>query len=101
MAGVWDPMGKRRHWNPYFSRNLNDWEIEMVEGFLLRLHGKNIRRDEEDGMECMDARKEKFSNHSTLLWSRKDHKFSLQGVFGILWFLGQGFLHGKLLGAMF
>ncbi|RVW72696.1 Autophagy protein 5 [Vitis vinifera] len=36
---------------------LNDWEMERVEAFLLRLERKTMRRDEEDKMEWMDARK--------------------------------------------
>ena len=49
---------------------LNDWEMERVEAFLSRLERKTMRRDEEDKMEWMDARKCKFSIKSpyTFWW---------------------------------
>ena len=35
-------------WVPCFSRSFNDWEVESVERFLLKLQAKMVYRDEED-----------------------------------------------------
>ena len=35
-------------WAPHFSRWHNDWEVDIVECFLLRLQGRRVCRDEED-----------------------------------------------------
>lgn len=39
------------HWNPLFSKNLNDWETKRVEAIFLRLQNKVVRRNEKDKME--------------------------------------------------
>ena len=35
-------------WAPHFSRLLNDWEMDMVECFLLSLQKRSMCREEED-----------------------------------------------------
>ena len=34
--------------NPQFSRSFNDWEVEVVERFLLTIQGKRLVIDMED-----------------------------------------------------
>ena len=58
---ICDQQREGGHWNPHFSRNLNDSEVERFNVFLLRLQGKAMRRDEKDGLKWMDAEKGKFS----------------------------------------
>ena len=36
---------EKGHWNPYFSRQLNDWELENVEQFFSRFQGKVVNRE--------------------------------------------------------
>ena len=40
---VWDDMGEGGHWNPHFIRHLNDWELDNVEDFFLRIQGKSVK----------------------------------------------------------
>ncbi|RVX07194.1 Isopentenyl-diphosphate Delta-isomerase II [Vitis vinifera] len=35
-------------WNPCFSRNLNDWELDNVEACFSRLQGRFMKREEKD-----------------------------------------------------
>lgn len=78
VVDVLDQQGEDGRWNPFFSRNLNDWEMERVVDFLLRLRGKVVGRDEEDVVEWMDAKKGKFSNKFFYnFWGRKEQRSSL------------------------
>ena len=44
VTDVWVQLGQRGHWNPYFSRPLNDWEVDEVVDLFLRLHGLVVDR---------------------------------------------------------
>ena len=37
VSDVWSPDGVGDCWTPLFSRAFNDWEIEMVERFMLKI----------------------------------------------------------------
>lgn len=41
-------LGSSGCWTPRFSRNLNDWEIDIVEQLLLRLKDKTMIGGRED-----------------------------------------------------
>ena len=47
-------------WNPCFSRSFNDWEVEEVESFLGRLHGKKVCGDVEDMVFWTETKSGKF-----------------------------------------
>ena len=59
----WDPLveGGWGGWNPCFSRSLNDWEVDEVESFLRRLHGKKVCDDVEDVEFWTETKSERFS----------------------------------------
>ena len=48
MAEVWVASGEEGGWNPCFSRPFNDWEMEIVERFLVTLQGKKVVTNMED-----------------------------------------------------
>ena len=37
VSDIWSPDGVGDGWTPIFSRAFNDWEIEMVEHFMLKI----------------------------------------------------------------
>ena len=47
VADCWDSLGEEGGWNPRFSRPFNDWEVEVVERFLLTIQGKRLNADVE------------------------------------------------------
>ncbi|KAL6332055.1 hypothetical protein AAG906_020734 [Vitis piasezkii] len=61
VADVWNFEGERGGWAICFSRSFNDWEVERVECFLLKIQAKRVYRDEEDRMLWMPLRCGKFS----------------------------------------
>ena len=61
MEDVWNSSADGDCWAPCFSRWLNDWEVEIVECFLLRLQGWRVCRDEEDKLLWTGPKNEKFS----------------------------------------
>ena len=50
VVDIWDSSTQRGRggWNPCFSRPFNDWEVDMLESFLVQLHGKRVCGDVED-----------------------------------------------------
>ncbi|RVW40614.1 Retrovirus-related Pol polyprotein from transposon RE1 [Vitis vinifera] len=48
VSDVWNPDGVGDGWTPLFSRALNDWEIEMVERFMLKIQPFRMQREIED-----------------------------------------------------
>ena len=66
MADVWDPLAERGS-SPYFSRALNDWEVEEAERFLEHLHGKRALGDVEDMVVWTETKSGKFSAKSLYL----------------------------------
>ncbi|RVW92306.1 putative ribonuclease H protein [Vitis vinifera] len=45
---VWSPNDVGDGWTPLFSRAFNDWEIEMVERFMLKIQAFRVQREDED-----------------------------------------------------
>ena len=45
---VWNPSSDEGCWAPCFSRRLNDWEVEIVEHFLLGSQGRRVCKDIDD-----------------------------------------------------
>ena len=45
---VWNPVGDGDGWTPLFARAFNDWEIELVELLLQKIHAFRVQREEED-----------------------------------------------------
>ena len=58
---VWNPDGVRDGWTPLFSRALNDWEIEMVERFMLKIQIFRVQREDEDKVVWIASRSGDFS----------------------------------------
>ena len=54
MADLWNQSYVSGYWTPCFSRNLNNWEIDIVEYFLLRLQDKTVNKKVEDKMIRLD-----------------------------------------------
>ncbi|RVW39477.1 Transposon TX1 uncharacterized 149 kDa protein [Vitis vinifera] len=66
---VWNPDGVGDGWTPLFSRELNDWEIEMVEQFMLKIQAFKVQRENEDKVVWTTSRSGDFSiksQYSTL-----------------------------------
>ena len=84
MADIWKPLveGGWGGWNPCFSRAFNDWEVEEVESFMERLHGKRVRGDVEDMVFWTKTKSgSSQSNPFTMLLSRAALLFFLQVAF--------------------
>ncbi|RVX11631.1 hypothetical protein CK203_015892 [Vitis vinifera] len=45
---VWSPRRCWDGWTPLFSRAFNDWEIEMVERFMLKIQAFRVQREDEE-----------------------------------------------------
>lgn len=54
----WNPGKRGMDWNPCFSRNLNDWELDNVEACFSRLQGRFMTREEKDRVIRMVSRNE-------------------------------------------
>ena len=48
VSDVWSPNNVEDGWTPLFSRAFNDWEIEMVERFMLKIQAFRVQREDED-----------------------------------------------------
>lgn len=48
MADGRDYDSTRGGWKPCFTRPLNDWELEEVDHFLIRIQGKKVHGGQED-----------------------------------------------------
>ena len=51
---------ERGHWNPCFTRALNDWKVDKVEDLFLRLQGKTVDSVGEDTIVWMNLYNNKF-----------------------------------------
>ena len=51
-------------WNPWFIRQLNDWELEEVDIFFERLYDYAISMDTEDSVKWVDTKSGIFSVRS-------------------------------------
>ena len=58
---MWNPDGVGDGWTPLFSRALNDWEIEMVERFMLKIQPFRVQREVEDKVVWTASRSGVFS----------------------------------------
>ena len=83
VADVWNFEGERGGWAICFSRSFNDWEVERVECFLLKIQAKRVNRDEEDRMLWMPLRCGKFSVKS--LYSILEPKDPTLFLRNIIW----------------
>ena len=61
VADVWDSSREDGGWSPVFLRHFKDWEVEMVERFLLFLHNKKIRSFQEDRLLLKETMTDGFS----------------------------------------
>ncbi|RVW34912.1 putative ribonuclease H protein [Vitis vinifera] len=61
VSEVWNPDGVGDGWTPLFSRALNDWEIEMMEQFMLKIQAFRVQREIEDKMVWTASRSGAFS----------------------------------------
>ena len=48
MVDLWEHRGEGGNWNFHFVRNLNDWELGVMECFLSKLQGHSVKRERED-----------------------------------------------------
>lgn len=48
VADLWEQREGGGDWNFRFARNLNDWELDTMERFLLKLQGQLVNREEEE-----------------------------------------------------
>ncbi|RVX02510.1 LINE-1 reverse transcriptase-like [Vitis vinifera] len=61
VSEVWNPDGGGDGWTPLFSRALNDWEIEMMEQFMLKIQAFRWQREIEDKLVWTASRSGAFS----------------------------------------
>ncbi|RVW28777.1 hypothetical protein CK203_089255 [Vitis vinifera] len=50
VSEVWNPIGDGDGWTPLFTRAFNDWEIDLVERLLQKIHAFRVQREEEDSV---------------------------------------------------
>ena len=48
VSEVWNPVGDGDDWTPLFARAFKDWEIDLVERLLQKIHAFEVQREEED-----------------------------------------------------
>ncbi|RVW82306.1 putative ribonuclease H protein [Vitis vinifera] len=48
VSEVWNPVGDGDGWTPLFARAFNDWEIDLVERLLQKIHAFRVQREEEN-----------------------------------------------------
>ncbi|RVW85068.1 hypothetical protein CK203_037606 [Vitis vinifera] len=80
--GCVEPRWCRGWLDPLFSRAINDWEIEMVERFMLKIQVFRVQREDEDKVVWTTSRSGDFSVKSLLLLEPEDLLCSLMIVFG-------------------
>ena len=61
VSDVWNPDGVGDGWTPSFSRVFNDWEIEMVERFMLKIQAFRVQREDEDKVVWTTSKSGAFS----------------------------------------
>ena len=80
---MWKPNGVGDGWTPLFSRALNDWEIEMVERFMLKIQPFRMQREIEDKVVWTASRSGVFSVQ--LLYSILEPGGSALFPYGSIW----------------
>ena len=83
VSDVWNPDGVGDGWTPLFSRALNDWEIEMVEWFMLKIQAFRVQREDEDKVVWAASRSGVFSVKS--LYSILEPGGSALFPYGSIW----------------
>nr|CAN82017.1 hypothetical protein VITISV_003416 [Vitis vinifera] len=69
VSEVWNPVGDGDGWTPLFARAFNDWEIDLVEHLLQKIHAFRVQREEED----------------RVIWTASnDGAFSIKSLYSIL-----------------
>lgn len=68
---------------PSFSRALNDWELDLVECFLLSLQGRSVWGEEEDKVIWIGSKNEKFSVKA--LYSTLETKSTMSFPATVIW----------------
>ena len=48
VSEVWNFVGDGDGWTPLFTRVFNDWEIDLVERLMQKIHAFRVQREEED-----------------------------------------------------
>ncbi|RVW63723.1 putative ribonuclease H protein [Vitis vinifera] len=80
---VWSPDDVGDGWTPIFSRAFNDWEIEMVERFMLKIQAFRVQREDKDKMVWTASKSGAFSVKS--LYSMLEPGGSLLFPCGSIW----------------
>lgn len=80
---IWDSTGEEGDWNPWFSKPFNDWQVEMVERFLLKIQGKRLISDLENRVLWKETKDEKFSIKS--LYSALELRYVILFPRSIIW----------------
>ena len=63
---MWDPSIEGGCWSLHFSRPFNNWEVDLVEQFLLTIQGKRVSTDLEE----------------RVLWKKtQDRNFSIKSLY--------------------
>ena len=83
MAEVWVASGEEGGWNPRFSRPFNDWEMEIVERFLVTLQGKKVVTNMEDRVQWEEAKDGLFSVKS--FYSTLEGSSAVPFPYSIIW----------------
>ncbi|RVW76305.1 ATP-dependent DNA helicase Q-like 4A [Vitis vinifera] len=61
VSDVWNLDGVGDGWTPLFSMAFNDWEIEMVERFILKIQAFRVQREDEDKVVWTTSKSGAFS----------------------------------------
>ena len=72
-----------RRGNPQFSRSFNDWEVEVVERFLLTIQGKRLVIDMEDRVIRKETKDGKFFVKS--LYSALELRSAILFPMSVIW----------------
>ena len=80
---VWNPNGVGDGWTPLFSRAFNDWKIEMVECFILKIQAFRVQREDEDKVVWITSKSGAFSVKS--LYSILEPGGSFLFPYGSIW----------------
>ena len=83
VAEIWDSTSEEGDWNPWSSKPFNDWQVEMVERFLLKIQGKRLISDLENRVLWKETKDEKFSLKS--LYSALELRYAILFPRSIIW----------------
>ena len=83
VSDVWNPDGVGDGWTPLFSSAFNDWEIETVERFMLKIQAFRVQREAEDKVVWTTSKSGAFS--VKLLYSILEPRGSSLFLCGSIW----------------